>query len=1372
MAVTKTTQTYTDTANTGQATFTAASTAVGNCVVVCTFVASSTVNITGISGTGFTWVQAGTGFVGGSGVPGGSSYLQIWLGTVTSVQSTAVTCTATFSASNSALYTGFMPVGEFTAGSTATTWAVDGTQTLGQTNTAATGVKFGTLSAAGTGELYIGNGTIGSGGSPSASGTGTGITFLVSTQGVQPYCYGVLAASGSTGTINQTDTTSQQSATYSALLIASGGTATPSGSDSGSGGNSATISANPSITDSGAGGDAGGITIGFTGTDSGTGTEAYLISTPVVGNEPGSGTEVTAQVAATTAGGDSGTGSDTVSGAAATAGQDTAIGAESGTIRIAASDTAVGSEAQSSTAQVAGTNPGTGSEGGFYDTAFGDLNLSLWAVDPSTGALSPLPDYTQLTVSPQRNAPGAITVVYPADGINYNLLHNNVTADRDLEVEIWLSGSQTGRLRGYLTDTAIDDTAEPVVASLSGSFLELRMSEALVFPQAVGSANGNTKQEAVFNAATAGGVMGTLLTQAQARGALTDITKDFTSTADSRGVAWPTVVTTKFSPMTTYQSVLDTLVSLGLCEWAITADHVLHLWVSGGRGTDRTTGPKPVILRRGRNITAAPRKHSVRASATAVLAAGSEGLYAPVSDAGAQSRRGRRVEVSSSANNLTDLGAVQAFAGTELVAVSPGAMEITHGLGFLPGEPRPGTVFDVGDWIYSDTGNGLERRRVAQWTLTVGGSAGATPSGTVTLNDLTTDAVSALQAQIRRATNGSAVVGTSTSTVDNGIPTPPTGVVASSTAYMVGGQVYASVTVGWAPPSNNVDGSVITDLAGFSVQYAVGTGPSQSAGTISNGSATSFSFTTAPKQTIHIQVRAFDQSGNASAWSSPATDHITAYDVTAPPATSTPVVSNYLGVLKIAWDGLTSTGGGMVAAAPDFDHVEVHISPASGFTPSTSTYFDRLYAAGTVVYTDGVYGTTYYAKLVPVDGSSNAGVASAQGSDTPTQVVSLDVFDGAIGTAKLADAAITTAKINDLAVNNAKIGDLSVGKLTAGILSVAVTLSGIIRTATTGARSEIDAAGIRLYNTGGTNTVNLNAADGSVLVTGQYQTALSGQRLVLNPGGGTPDTINVYPSGGGDYARVMSRTAPSDGSAAVLIDGGAASGYGRGRLGAYKGEAFVSWVTSDSGGDTSSGYSQTAVSCASSVINMWAQSQIRFDRYNGSTYVADGHTYLVWTVGSGSSYCPTLTANAPGVNAGVKFDSGIVSATINEGTAFGSMKATAFTVASTGASKTDVVDIATVLPPLDTIRAAKSKAWKYKDDVTHHGAKARTRFGPIAEDLPASLVVLTPPAAGGALEPSISLGDQIGVLWAAVAQLADAVDALSGKPPKPAGAKP
>ncbi|WP_298799980.1 hypothetical protein [Pseudonocardia sp. 73-21] len=221
MAITKTAKTYTDTANTGQSTFAAASTALGNAVVVCTFTASATVKVTGITGTGFTWTEAGTGYSYGSGVPGGAGYLQIWVGKVTSVQSTAQTQTATFSASNSGIYCGFVPLGEWTTGAgAATTWTVDVTGQ--QTNAAATGVLYPTLTAAGAGELYIGNGTVGSGGSPSASGSGTGITFVVSTAAIQPYCYGVLASAGSTGTINQTDTTSQQTAAYSVLLIGGG----------------------------------------------------------------------------------------------------------------------------------------------------------------------------------------------------------------------------------------------------------------------------------------------------------------------------------------------------------------------------------------------------------------------------------------------------------------------------------------------------------------------------------------------------------------------------------------------------------------------------------------------------------------------------------------------------------------------------------------------------------------------------------------------------------------------------------------------------------------------------------------------------------------------------------------------------------------------------------------------------------------------------------------------------------------------------------------------------------------------------------------------------------------------------------------------
>lgn len=1158
-----------------------------------------------------------------------------------------------------------------------------------------------------------------------------------------------------TDTITATDTKTLTSAVAgfdTATVVDSPSVVFPgsvSGNDPATITDNATVAAATTGPDLVAVSDAASISIPVPAADTSTASDTATLTPLVLGVDAASIVDTASSIAAGT-GVESGVVGDSATTVAPTAAAQTVALSDGFTVGVALpADPAAAADVPSSTAQVGTPDILTARDGATVDVGVADLVVAAFLVDPTTGSLVALPEYKSITFGRKRDGISSLSMVYPVTGLNFGALYNaTIGRDSDAEVEIWSVGSAPG-MRFLVQEASGDDVKENSDWTFAGSSLELRMSDAEVWPQST-TLTTDVALRINFAAATPGGIVRTLLTQAQSRGALTDITADFTSLVDTDGVAWPNVLTAHWAPAITYDSILAKLVSLGLIEWSVDwngTSRVLHMWAPQGRGTDRSIGNPPVVLRRGRNLTEAPRKWSVKNSATAVLASGSAGLYQSASDGGALSRRGRRVERSASAANLSDTGAVLAYAQTALSSLTPGTLEVTHGLGFLPSEPRPIISFDIGDYLYSQTGTTLDRLRVVEWTLSLSDSQ--LPSGTVTLNDSQTESLIRIQDRLDALNNGDAVVGTSTSTVDTGIPTPPTGIVASSVAYLIGADVYSSVTVGWSPPVLNVDGSTITDLAGYNIQYAVGTGPYQVGSTVSSGSATSGSFTAAPGQTIHIQVRAFDQSGNASAWSSPATDHTTASDVTAPPVTSAPTVANYLGVLKIAWDGLTSTSGGMVAAAPDFDHVEVHVSTASGFTPSSSTYFDRLYAAGIVVYTDGVYGTTYYAKLVAVDGSGNQSVGSAQGSDSPAQVVSGDVFDGAIGTAKLADAAITTAKINDLAVNDAKIGNLSVGKLTAGILSVAVTLSGSIKTAATGQRVEMDTAGLRIYNSGGTQTVGLNPATFSFFL-GEIRTAASGQRMVINPGGAVPDTINVYPSGGGDFARVMARTAPSDGSAAILIDGGAANGTSRGRLGAYKGEAFVSYVTNDTGGDTSAGFSLTAVSCGSSAINTWAQSKFLFNQYSGSSLVSNSQAWVMWAAGSISS-CPVFGANAQ--DSGIKLDSGTTCATNAIGTLFGPMKATAFTVASSGDVKTDIVPVKQLFTPLDVVAAAPARAYKYTDEVHQHGDAAPMHFGPIAEELPADLVRWTPAADGSGLEKSVDVMAIAGTLWSMVGQL-------------------
>ena len=453
-----------------------------------------------------------------------------------------------------------------------------------------------------------------------------------------------------------------------------------------------------------------------------------------------------------------------------------------------------------------------------------DLTISLYAVTP--GGNVALPDFESLDLSPLRNSGGSIQLEYPPTGANFAVLRDAITGGRDLEVEIWTSGTSTGALRGYLDQAEGDDTAEAGPWTFAGRFLGGRMDEAVVLPQDPGplvpdnddnpdnDKHVNEKRELIYSNATAGTVMLTALRMAQAHGWLADITWDFTGTHDSDGTPWPQVITTRFSPGSSMKQLLDRLVALQLAEWDVQwngAHRVLRMWIPEGRGDDLSLLVPPVVLRHGQNILDAPRRWSVRESGTDVLVAGDEGLYAEASDPAAVTRRGRKIARFISANNLIEQNAVTAYAINQLPVITTPTHEVAHGIGFLPGAPRPLVTYNVGDWVLSETGGVRERLRVVQWTLTV--DKNHEMSGTVTLNDTITDQITRLTAKLEALTAGETVVGTSTPSSGNlsdiTPPAAPEGLTVSSIAYQdpAHTNTLASVTVGWQPVRFNADGS-------------------------------------------------------------------------------------------------------------------------------------------------------------------------------------------------------------------------------------------------------------------------------------------------------------------------------------------------------------------------------------------------------------------------------------------------------------------------------------------------------------------------------------------------------------------------------------
>src|SRR5690606_29432780 len=129
---------------------------------------------------------------------------------------------------------------------------------------------------------------------------------------------------------------------------------------------------------------------------------------------------------------------------------------------------------------------------------------------------------------------------------NFHVLRDAIVDGRDIEIEIWTSGTSQGALRGYLQEAEGDDVAEGKTTwTFGGGFLGIRMDEAIVEPQDPGplvpdnddnpdnDEHANEKRELIFSQATAGTVMATAMEQAHDRGALADIVYDFTSTHDS-----------------------------------------------------------------------------------------------------------------------------------------------------------------------------------------------------------------------------------------------------------------------------------------------------------------------------------------------------------------------------------------------------------------------------------------------------------------------------------------------------------------------------------------------------------------------------------------------------------------------------------------------------------------------------------------------------------------------------------------------------------------------------------------------------------------------------------------------------------------------
>jgi len=236
------------------------------------------------------------------------------------------------------------------------------------------------------------------------------------------------------------------------------------------------------------------------------------------------------------------------------------------------------------------------------------------------------------------------------------------------------------------------------------------------------------------------------------------------------------------------------------------------------------------------------------------------------------------------------------------------------------------------------------------------------------------------------------------------------------------------------------------------------------------------------------------------------------------PAPSTPIVAAAPVGLMVQWDGLMADAE---AALPsDLDHVSVHVSTTSGFTPSQTTFQVSIPRSGglaPVVPLD--VGTTYYVLLVPVGTGGVEGAPSGEASGVPEGVGGVP-GPGSITETEIADDAISTPKLQALAVNAAKIaanaieaGHITAGAVTAAKLAAEIVLgTRIIAGDPTGARVEMDSTGFRKYGESGELQV-IFEGDDSIFSGSVVASEISSSRFLMSSPSGATGTIESTTTG-------------------------------------------------------------------------------------------------------------------------------------------------------------------------------------------------------------------------------------------------------------------
>ncbi|GAA0403138.1 hypothetical protein GCM10009530_63910 [Microbispora corallina] len=613
-----------------------------------------------------------------------------------------------------------------------------------------------------------------------------------------------------------------------------------------------------------------------------------------------------------------------------------------------------------------------------------------------------------------------------------------------------------------------------------------------------------------FSAATVGAILLTLINEGQARGTLPGLAVDFTTTHDSAGQAWTAALTIGLDPGTDLRTLLLNLSQQGVVDWQMQGRTLRAFNADTALNRDLASGPEPVELRLGRDVTEAPDEGTFEDASNVILIAGEAGLNVEVTSPNALPWG--RWETYQQQSGVAD-GGTAALLGQNLLERASGErVQITRGITLAAAEWLPYRDYRPGDTLLAPgDGGAMAPLRVRQ--ITLNRDANGVTGGNITLNDRFLERDLKLSRQAAGIiTGGVATGGTGGTPAPDAIgrtPAAPTGLIVEPAAYVdTGGWARGQITATWSPVSVDVN-AVAIDIDTYDL-WARRNESGQEWGQLTATVAPDTTATYSPLEVnveYAFKVRATSQ-GKPGEFSS---EYVTTIpnDVTPPPIPSAPSLGTRLSIIYVTWDGL---GEGSAPMPIDFDRVLVWMSADGATWEGVGT----LTASGALLVAGEPYGEDRIFRLTAVDRSGNESAPSATATIATVPVVDTDLIEAEIDGANIVDGTINAA---DKVIANTITGGL--------IKALEIDTGHLKANAITTDKLDVGAVTAAI--------LSADAIDGKTITGAFIRTASSGQRLELAPPGATYPELRFYPDSGTNYTVLRGQSDISSGEATLVI---------------------------------------------------------------------------------------------------------------------------------------------------------------------------------------------------------------------------------------------